>query len=134
MPKTASVGRFAIQIAALYRFSIIATCGSGNFDLLKSLGARHVLDYHDNNVITRIKELASDLEYAFDTLGSSYATASTLSQALINSGGNLCTIRSDDTYSSEVAPQTRLSNVSLWKAFMHDHFYNGVSFAVSLQS
>ena len=68
-PFLACVGRFAVQIAAMYKFRVIATCAPSNFDHLKSLGACYVLDYRDEDVVARIRKLAPDLEYAFDTLG-----------------------------------------------------------------
>jgi NADPH:quinone reductase-like Zn-dependent oxidoreductase len=72
----------------MYKFRVIATCAPSNFDHLKSLGACYVLDYRDEDVVARIRKLAPDLEYAFDTLGPS-SNSLIVSQALASGGGNL---------------------------------------------
>ncbi|EIW70465.1 hypothetical protein TREMEDRAFT_71312 [Tremella mesenterica DSM 1558] len=42
-----SVGLFAIQLAKLAGYSVITTCSPHSFDLCKSFGADHTVDYHD---------------------------------------------------------------------------------------
>jgi NADPH:quinone reductase-like Zn-dependent oxidoreductase len=39
------VGTFAVQIAASYGAEVTGVCGPANVDLVRSLGARHVVDY-----------------------------------------------------------------------------------------
>lgn len=129
----ACAGHFAVQIAAMYKLRVIATCTPSNFDLLKSLGASHVLDYHDKDVVARIRKLAPDLEYAFDTLGPS-SNSVIVSQALASDGGNLCTLHSDNSNMSGVGCLTKWTYVSIWKAFLHEHRFNGTNFRVGPQS
>ena len=125
----ARVGRFAIQIAAVYKFRILTTCGSRSFDLVKSLGANHVLDHYDGDVIEHIRNLEPTLEYVFDTVGSP-SSAVTASRALVSGKGNLCTINPEkDT--SDIAPSINVTNASVWRAFLQSHWFNGVFFAVS---
>ncbi len=56
-----SVGLFAIQLARIVSYRVIATCSPHNFDLVKSYGAHHVFDYHDpGSVVKEIKEVTFD--------------------------------------------------------------------------
>ncbi|KAJ5283318.1 hypothetical protein N7505_001298 [Penicillium chrysogenum] len=126
------VGRFAVQIAAMYKFRVIATCAPSNFDHLKSLGACYVLDYRDEDVVARIRKLAPDLEYAFDTLGPS-SNSLIVSQALANGGGNLCTLHLDNLNMLGVAPLSKRTYVSIWKAFLHEHQFSGTDFKPSVE-
>ncbi|KAL3449622.1 chaperonin 10-like protein [Aspergillus insuetus] len=125
------IGRFAIQIAAIYKFRIIATCGRTNFDILRSLGVHYVLNYHDKDVITHIRDLAPNLEYAFDAVGSPSSLA-TVSEALGEGGGNICTIRPNTTRASTFAPNVKATEVRLWRAFLQEHIIDGVSYPPSV--
>lgn len=127
----ACIGRFAIQIAAIYRFRVIATCGRKSFDHVRSLGAHHVINYHDNDVIAQIRALAPNLEYAFDAVGSSSSLA-TVSEALSGSGGNLCSIQPNTIGASMLAPNVNATEVRLWRAFLQGHRFDGISSPVSL--
>jgi NADPH:quinone reductase-like Zn-dependent oxidoreductase len=42
-----SVGLFALQLAKLAGYKVIATSSPGNFDLVRTYGADEVVDYHD---------------------------------------------------------------------------------------
>nr|WP_255205324.1 NAD(P)-dependent alcohol dehydrogenase [Actinomadura sp. BRA 177] len=46
------VGTFAVQIAASYGADVTGVCGPANADLLRSLGADHVIDYTRENFTT----------------------------------------------------------------------------------
>lgn len=120
-PGPACVGRYAIQLASLFRIRVITTCGAWNSHVLKTLGAAHVLDYRDDDLVERIAELAPDLQYVFDTIGTSATTAATLSGVLLRGRGNLCALRCNDDYAAGVQGETRLSDVRVWRAFLHDH-------------
>ncbi|KUJ08001.1 putative zinc-binding oxidoreductase ToxD [Mollisia scopiformis] len=62
-------GTMAIQFAKLSGLEVITTASPRNFELLKSLGADHVFDYHDPNCGTVINALTNNtLTLVFDTI------------------------------------------------------------------
>lgn len=55
---SSAVGMFAIQVAKLYGFKIVAVCSPHNFDLVKHYGADQVVDYKDPEACSaKIKEI-----------------------------------------------------------------------------
>ena len=44
-----SVGSFAIQLAVAEGATVTAVCSAKNADMVRSLGAKHVIDYHDTD-------------------------------------------------------------------------------------
>jgi NADPH:quinone reductase-like Zn-dependent oxidoreductase len=65
-----SVGLNAVQLAVASGVQVVATCSKKNFDLVKSLGATHVIDYKDDSVVDQIVEALQDTKFAgaFDTI------------------------------------------------------------------
>lgn len=124
------MGRFAIQIAKMYKLRIITASATRSFELLKSLGAHHVVNYYDTDVIAQVKELVPDLQYALDTVGTSNSPA-TVSQALAKRGGNLCGIRPGKAYVVGIAARANVTDVSVWRAFLQEHQFKETAFAVS---
>lgn len=119
---SSSVGQYAIQISAMHGFKVITTCSQHNFDLVKSLGAHHVFNYRDSDVVKQIRNVAPDLEYVFDTIGNS--DSSTLaSHGMKESGGRLCTVRPGKANTESVSKQTTVTDVLVWTAFLKDHRY-----------
>lgn len=58
-----------VQLAKLSGFTVIATASAKNFELIKSLGADHVLSYSDAATPAKIKEITNnELYLAFDTV------------------------------------------------------------------
>ncbi|KAI4602495.1 hypothetical protein KJ359_009739 [Pestalotiopsis sp. 9143b] len=122
---SSSVGQYAIQIAASHGFNVITTCSPKYFETVKSLGARHVFDYHDQDVATKIKEASSTIHYAFDTIGQKHSSA-TASQALALSGETqsaLCTVRPGKANTEDVEKGVKVTDVLVWTAFLKDHRY-----------
>jgi len=68
-----SLGLYGIQLAKLSGFkNIITTSSPHNFELVKSLGATHVFDYHDSDVAKKIEQAAGGkLKLVFDAFGGS---------------------------------------------------------------
>ncbi|KZT60071.1 GroES-like protein [Calocera cornea HHB12733] len=65
---SSSVGALAVQLAVIQGFKVVSTCSPRNFEYVKSLGAVEVLDYHDANVVDKIKALAPGLRYVYDAI------------------------------------------------------------------
>lgn len=119
---SASVGLYAIQIAAMYGLEAITTCSPRHADHVRSLGASHVFDYNDDNVVEKIRAAAPTLKYVFDTIGTT-ETSGTSSRALCPSGGTLCTVRPGGTHTEEVVKGTKITYVLVWTAFLKEHRY-----------
>lgn len=65
-----SVGLFAVQLAKLAGYKVVATASPRNFDLVKSYGADEVVDYHDSiAAIRQIRTITnSSLIRGLDTI------------------------------------------------------------------
>ncbi|CAD6575708.1 MAG: hypothetical protein TREMPRED_001474 [Tremellales sp. Tagirdzhanova-0007] len=58
---SSSVGLYAVQLARLAGYRVIATCSPHSFDLVKSYGADQVVDYHDAAAaLEQIKSVTAD--------------------------------------------------------------------------
>lgn len=121
-PVAASVGNYAIQLAALEGLEVLTTCSPRHADFVRSLGASHVFDYRDENVVDKIREAAPGLKYVFDTIGDK-TTSATASRAIDQSGGSLCTVRPGKANTEGVTEWTRVSDVLVWTAFLKEHRY-----------
>jgi len=78
-----SVGQYAIGFARASGAYVIATGSAKNHELLNSLGASEVYDYHDQQTAEKIAALHPDLTIAYDTFsekGSQEACARALSK------------------------------------------------------
>ncbi|KZV73105.1 GroES-like protein [Peniophora sp. CONT] len=75
-----AVGHHAIQLAALSGLEVFATASPSAFDDVKALGASHVFDYKDPEVVAKIQEAAGEkgIIYAFDTVSEKGSTNSTI--------------------------------------------------------
>lgn len=62
---SSSVGTAAVQLGVAAGFDVVATASPRNFDLVKGLGARAVLDYSDAGVVAAlVDELKKGGEFA----------------------------------------------------------------------
>lgn len=72
-------GTFAVQLAkAMGIEHIVATCSSANTDLVKSLGATHVIDYRSQNVVEALKKWSTQHDRVFDMILDNVAGDSTI--------------------------------------------------------
>lgn len=62
-----SVGSFAVQLAKYYGAEVTGTCGRENRDMLLSLGADHVIDYHEEE----FSRNENSYDIIFDAVGKS---------------------------------------------------------------
>lgn len=56
---SSSVGAYAIQLASLGGFKVVATASPANFDYVRSLGADVVVDYHDGDQAVELIQKAT---------------------------------------------------------------------------
>ncbi|KAJ9108603.1 hypothetical protein QFC19_002320 [Naganishia cerealis] len=75
-----SVGLFAVQLAKLAGFKVVATCSSRNFDLVKQYGADEVVDYRDSEAATKkIRSITGEsLRRGLDTISETSSLKITL--------------------------------------------------------
>ncbi|KAJ5936580.1 hypothetical protein N7466_003030 [Penicillium verhagenii] len=119
---SSSVGLYTIQLASICGLDVITTCSPRNADLVRSCGAKHVFDYRDSEVIKKIISVAPDLQYIFDTIGDETSSA-LASQVFGQRNGNLCTVRPGKANTEKVTPNTHVTDVLVWTAFLKDHRY-----------
>ncbi|KAH7267441.1 chaperonin 10-like protein [Fusarium redolens] len=101
----------------------------GSF-LVRSLGATHVFDYNDSDVVKSIKDTAPGLQYVFDAIGNKMSST-TASQAIDENGGTLTTVRPDKSFTENVTKQTKVTPVLVWTAFNRVIQYKKAQFPAS---
>ncbi|KAL8290524.1 hypothetical protein RQP46_002782 [Phenoliferia psychrophenolica] len=72
-----SVGLYAIQLAKLSGYTVVATASPKNFDLVKSFGADAVYSYSDAETPSKISAAYPTLSLALDTISQSETTQAT---------------------------------------------------------
>ncbi|KAF1965668.1 GroES-like protein [Bimuria novae-zelandiae CBS 107.79] len=64
---SSAMGSLSISYAKQAGYTVISTSSPHNFDLLKSLGADHIFDHSDSNIVEKIRALFP-IHYWFDTI------------------------------------------------------------------
>ena len=95
-----TVGIFAIQLARLYGAKVVATTSASNAELVRKLGAEHVIDYR----ASRFEESVNGFDVIFDTAGGETLERS---WSLLKPGGRMATI----------APAAERSGIAREQAF-----------------
>jgi hypothetical protein len=69
---SSSLGSIAVQLAKYMGYTVVATASDKNHELIKSFGADAVFDYHDSNVVDKIRAFSGEkLTTALDAIGGS---------------------------------------------------------------
>ncbi|KAF5020860.1 hypothetical protein F66182_7115 [Fusarium sp. NRRL 66182] len=93
---SSSVGSTVIQLATASGYTVVTTASRSNFDYVKTLGATHVADYHQDDVTTKLIELltGADVVGAYDAIGSESTVEQ--SAAVLNAlgGGKIASVGS----------------------------------------
>jgi NADPH:quinone reductase-like Zn-dependent oxidoreductase len=103
---------FAIQLATLSGLQVITTASPRNADLLKSYGAKHVLDYSSPTIVEDISRLTGGrLEYIFDCISAEGSTQTAV-KALPGAGGKVAILLPVDA-------STLDSNVQVYQVMLY---------------
>jgi NADPH:quinone reductase-like Zn-dependent oxidoreductase len=122
---SSSTGNYAIQLAKLSGYTVIATASPHQHAYLQELGADLVIDRSDPEAVTKIREITRGrLRYAYDTVSS--ATADLAAQALDQEHeSHLAVIAGAPTGSY---PKVKVHNVSTGVIYKEEGNSFGVSF------
>ncbi|KAL1885450.1 putative secondary metabolism biosynthetic enzyme [Paecilomyces lecythidis] len=121
-----TVGYFAIQLAKLYNIEVATTCSPKSFDKARQMGATHVFDYNDPDVIPKIKSVLPNLGHVFDTIGNA-STSTTAADAISNPKAVLCTVRPGKANTQNVPSHVKVTDVFVFTAFPTEHNYRNIA-------
>lgn len=63
------VGMWVVQLASLLGAEVVGTCGTANIALVRSLGAKEVLDYRSTNICEWAEDPAKKVDVVIDCIG-----------------------------------------------------------------
>jgi NADPH:quinone reductase-like Zn-dependent oxidoreductase len=90
---TGVTGRLLVALAALRGAEVIATAGPDSRQQITELGARHVIDYHDQQWPAQVREITGGRGVA--AAANAAAGAAATAMRAVADGGRLATITSD---------------------------------------
>lgn len=127
-----AMGIEGIQFAKLSGVTVIATASPRNFDLVKSLGADHVLDYNSPTLQQDIRKLTGDnLKLAWDCIGTKQSVA-VCARALSAEGGRISALlRGLQETVEKINPSITLYTPLAYTALGEPLVYNGIEDPVS---
>ncbi|KDQ11971.1 hypothetical protein BOTBODRAFT_176751 [Botryobasidium botryosum FD-172 SS1] len=125
-----SVGAFAIQLARLSPSNplIVTTASPSNAEYLKSLGADHVLDYHNPTWTQQARELASEagaeFQWGLDCI-SEGDTVGIVSQ-VFDGAGKIATVRGPTQWAHDgIKEGVHAQYMAVWTLLGKEFWYNG---------
>jgi NADPH:quinone reductase-like Zn-dependent oxidoreductase len=122
---------YAIQFAALSGLEVITTASPQNHELLKSLGAKHTLDYRSSTVVQDISRLSGGrLEYILDCISEKGSTEAAV-EALPGPGGKVVTLLPVDP--TKLSKEVDLHVFALFKVAGKGFAFGGKTFPPSLE-
>lgn len=97
-----SIGKYAIQLGKLSGCRVAATASPKNHELLKSLGADEVVDYHDEAWTDKVYQLTNgNLKHAFNCISEQGSTPN-ISKALSREGSDIYLLPISPDLKSEI--------------------------------
>ncbi|KAL8747685.1 MAG: hypothetical protein Q9190_000481 [Brigantiaea leucoxantha] len=91
---SSSVGSIAVQIVASLGYTVYAVCSPRHQSNIRTLGASHVFDYNDKNVVANIAETAKSnkdsIKFGFDAISEGSSPLQTVSVLEALEGGKVC--------------------------------------------
>ena len=82
-----SVGTYAVQLAKYFGAKVTGVCSTKNVDLVKSIGADHVIDYTKEDY----SQIGQSFDLIFDAVGN---TSASKAKTVLNDGGKIVTVKS----------------------------------------
>jgi len=90
---SSSVGAFAIQLAKSSGYTVLTTASKTNHDYVRKLGADHVFDYHDADVVQSIRAAAGDkLSLVYDAISENGSVEGSVASITSPQGGIVATV------------------------------------------
>ncbi|KAF1964489.1 hypothetical protein BU23DRAFT_585559 [Bimuria novae-zelandiae CBS 107.79] len=111
-----------VLLARTQGLTVFTTCSQRNFDLVKTVDAQSAFDYTDADVAEKIRKVAPDLTYVFDTIDNVESSA-IASQAIRDEGSVLCRVRPGKANTVKCTARTKVTDVLVWTAFLKEHAY-----------
>jgi len=85
---SSSVGAFAVQLAKTSGYTVISTASAKHHEYVKQLGAEHVFDYHDADVVEKIRAAAGpNLSLVYDAIAEGGSVEGSIASITSPSGG-----------------------------------------------
>ena len=82
-----SVGTYAVQLAKYFGAKVTGVCSTKNVDLVKSIGADHVIDYTKEDY----SQIGQSFNLIFDAVGN---TSASKAKTVLKDGGKIVTVKS----------------------------------------
>ena len=95
------------------------------------MGATHVFDYRDPDVVDKIKSNVPNISHVFDCIGSSTSSIQA-SKTVKADGGTLCTVRPGKAFTEGIAGHVKITDVLVWTCFLKDHQYKEFKWPVRI--
>jgi len=112
-----SVGQNAIQLAHLAGYKVITAASPRSHDITKSLGADAVFDYHDEEIVSKVKNVSGDsIRVALDTFSEGVSQIITVN-VIAPAGGKVITILSVSTEAAELRPEVTIASTFFYYVF-----------------
>ncbi|KIJ39290.1 hypothetical protein M422DRAFT_32775 [Sphaerobolus stellatus SS14] len=126
-----SVGQYAIQLAKISGYKVVTVASPHNYELVKSLGADLVFDYHDKDAVKKIKEATEDsIHHALDTHAQGGSQMFTIATLAPGPGGMTCILPVDEA-AQKYRPDINVIYTLLYTVLGREFSFRGKTFARS---